>query len=148
MKLLWWTILLLLWGAAMQGAILIGTLSFSWSHAACGPWGCGPRAEDLLACHLFWIAMLCAPMYVLAHCSAELCKQAGYVLIGTGLLLVAVVVFYELFTWLPRVDSSLYVYLPQRLLYAIVTFVELPMLQFLLFGIACLMFGNRLKQHE
>ncbi len=138
MKLLRWTILLLIWGGAMQGAILVGSLSTKWSHVLCGPWGCGPRVEDLLACHLFWLAMLCAPLYLLWHCDAGLCRQAGYVLIGAGSLMLGAVVFYELFTWLPRVDSSLYIYLPQRLFYAVVTFVELPMLQFLLFGFACL----------
>ncbi len=126
----------------MQGAILIGTFSFSWSHLACGPWGCGPRAEDLLACHLFWIVLLCAPMYGLMHCSGAFCTTAGYVLTGVGGLMLCGVVIFELITWLPAVDSSLYAYLPQRLLYSVATFVELPMLQFLLFGILCLKFNR------
>jgi len=143
MKLLFWSFLLLLWGTSLQGAILIGTLSSSWTHAACGPWGCGPRAEDLLACHMFWFVFFCAPLYVFLHCQSEVCKRAGQVMTGAGSLLLAGVILYELFTWLPSVDSSMYGYLPQRLLYSIATFVELPILQLLSFGILCLIISSR-----
>ena len=51
------------YGVGAFGALQLGRLELG--HSICGPWGCGPPTEALLAMHCFWLVSLLVAAFAL-----------------------------------------------------------------------------------
>ena len=132
-----WTMLVALpiWAAALYGTLNIHTLPASWAHSICGPWGCGPPTEALVACHGFW-CVLGLPIAAIAAARLpvrQLPRLAG-LLLGLGALGIVALGAWEAVNWLPHVAEHQRGYFPQRWMFSIATRVDFPIAQMLLAG--------------
>ncbi len=129
-----WGLLIALWGGGLYGALRITELPGNWGHGICGPWGCGPRLQALVACHLFWLVLL-IPAGVVVGQALEVShvRLAGTLLVGMGALAVIAVAVYEGVTWLPATPHP--EYYGQRILFTIAMLVDVPIAQTLLLGL-------------
>jgi len=114
-----------------------------FSHAVCGPWGCGPPLQALVACHSFWGVALLLPAGVFhANASADRMRWVGRMLTLVSLAGLVGVAAWQVIDWWPAVSDWQRSYLPQRILFVLATTVEVPLLQGLLFGGALWMAGT------
>src|SRR5262249_34262953 len=96
---------LLGWGLALYSALQVGRLDLRAEHGICGPWGCGPPPEALVACHLFWLVLLFPPaLVVAARLAPRRVRTLGWALAVAASLGIAAVVVHEAETWL--LDAS------------------------------------------
>jgi len=141
---------LLLRAIGLSGGVLailqLRHLSGPWSGALCGPWGCGPTLEALLACHLAWIVLLTPGLiYVCRRCQPQTWQRVGRALLGLGglgLLFVAIQVGVDVSRSASGWENP---WLPQRFLFRLAGLVELPTVQLIVSG-AALMVGARLRR--
>jgi hypothetical protein len=126
-----------IWLAALYGALQLQRLpvgSFG-GHDVCGPWGCGPPTAVLLACHVFWVALICPPaVFAASRLPAKFVWHLGIGLVAVGLFGLVGVAVWEATTWLPQASAWQRHYIGQRYLFALVTLVEAPIAQSLLIG--------------
>jgi len=126
----------LIWGAALVGALSIADWPGNWGHGVCGLWGCGPPLQTLVACHLSWLVFLVPPALwgrVLLHARQR--AIVGWLAIGgsaVGLLGVAV---YEWMTWWIAASDWQREFFWNRVGFSIVTQIDLPFLELLVAGI-------------
>jgi len=122
-----------LWGVVLTGTFSIAGVPGQWGHDICGPWGCGPPVQALLAWHLSWIVLL-VPLSFLAGFrltpTARNRTCAGLlVLFATAMLAVAA---HECLIWYPSAGDAAQQFIVQRIGFRIVTLVEAPILELLL----------------
>jgi len=124
------------WLLAMLGVLWIAQLDLGITHTICGPWGCGPRAEALIACHGFWLMLLAPPAMFAASRTAtptiQLVAFTAIAVAAAGMLVIAV---QQAFTWLPMIRPGEPTYFVRRCLFVIVTTIELPLVQLGLLGL-------------
>ncbi len=106
-------------------------LPVAYEHLICGPWGCGPRAMDLLSYHLF---LLCITLLLCYWAAVTLPPKVVRHLGQGGLLLGAAtllgLLLYEVSTsWSAHRDHFVQLYL-----FRIATSVDLPAPAFLIGG--------------
>ncbi|GIW95485.1 MAG: hypothetical protein KatS3mg110_3526 [Pirellulaceae bacterium] len=132
------TMALLLWGAALYGALSIAKIPGDFGHALCGPWGCAPPAQALAACHLAWLIVLVPLSLLVRRC---LPGNSQWLLAGALLLAGAValslLVYRELTVWWQEVDPYTARYLPHRLLFAVLVNVDVPIVPLLISALLC-----------
>jgi hypothetical protein len=132
-----WGLASLLWLAGLEGALQLQRLpsALFGGHDICGPWGCGPPVPVLLACHGFWLVLI-GPPAVLAvqQLTNKWIWRLGIGLASAGLCGVIVVAVWEAATWLPEASAWQRQYVGQRFMFALVSFVDAPILQSLLIG--------------
>ena len=136
---------IVVWGFVFLGALSIGHVRADWGHSVCGPWGCGPPLQALVACHLSWLVVL-IPLTALIQTRVTEGYQRllGTVLITFGLAGVVGIIAYEFFTWWPSANEYHRRYLWQRLGFSIVTQIDLPVIESIVTGcLVCVHAGNR-----
>lgn len=136
-----WTLLVALpiWAAALYGTLNIHTLPASWAHSICGPWGCGPPTEALVACHGFWCVLgLPIAAIVAARLDPRQLPRLAGVLLGLGVLGIVAIGIWEGVTWLPHAAEHQRGYFLQRWMFSIATRVDFPIFQTLLAGVLVL----------
>lgn len=127
------------WGSALYSVLQIHRFSNLSRHTICGPWGCGPPLESLIACHGFWVVFLALPTAVACmRLSPPVLKRAGFAVLLLGLLGIAGIVSWQLVYWLPEVSRTQREHLLERLVFSTATLVELPAFELLLAGLSCL----------
>jgi len=135
---------LITWGACMGGALSIAAWPEHLGHGICGPWGCGPPLQALIACHLAWFVALIPPAMMLSssmRSSGRLLPTSGSLLVilaGLGLL---AVLAHQYFVWWPQATEWQHPYFWQRYGFTIATMVAVPLAQLLLIGIALMVVG-------
>jgi len=130
-----WGISLCLWGASLYGALSLRYLPGNWGHGICGPWGCGPTLQALVAYHTFWLMLLIPPAIAVACCLDQVVvRRVGLVLMLLGGGAIAAICVTQCLTWLPETRAA--EYLPQRCLFCIATAVDLPAAQLFCVGSA------------
>ena len=138
-----WVIAGLLWAAALEGVLQLRSLPTAslGGHDVCGPWGCGPPLPALLACHGFWLVLMGPPAVVAAwRLPSKWVWRLGFGLASAGLCGLVAVAAWEAATWLPQASSWQRQYIGQRYLFALITFVDAPIVQSLAIGTGlCLM---------
>ncbi len=129
-----WGILLSLWTGGLYGCLQIVHLSGNWGHWICGPWGCGPRLQALLACHGFWLMLLWPPAILLKRrLDPGTGRLTGNVLLGLGVLSLVSMTLYQAITWLPATRSA--AYFLHRVLFVIATQIEIPTVEVIVVGL-------------
>ncbi|TWU09341.1 hypothetical protein CA54_45820 [Symmachiella macrocystis] len=129
-----WGLLLLLWCGCLYGVLRVTEIPGDWGHWICGPWGCGPKLQALVACHGFWLVLLAPPTII--FCAALPTRQVrliGTLLAGWGAAAVLIVTLIQGWTWLPVALHP--IYFGQRVLFCIATTVEIPIVQFVCIGL-------------
>lgn len=130
--------ILALWAAALWGALALRHAPGDWGHSVCGPWGCGPPAQALLAIHLAWLLLLLPPSVATAA-SSRVPRPAKRLVAGclatSGVVALVGVIGYQLLVWLPQASQYARGYLFQRCLFAVVTTIDFPALQTLAIGV-------------
>lgn len=124
------------WAAALYGVLLIGRLPGQWGHAICGPWGCGPTLQALVACHGFWLVLMSPAVVAAARCCQPLTLwRVGIALVAVGIAGLAGMGIWEAANWLPQVADGRSSYLVQRYLFSLATLVEVPIVEATLAGV-------------
>lgn len=136
---------IVVWGFVFLATLSIGHVRADWGHGVCGPWGCGPPLQALMACHLSWLVVL-LPLAALiqTQITERYTRLLGTMLITFGLVCIMGIIAYELFTWWPSATEFHRRYLWQRLGFAIVTQIDLPVIESIFTGcLVCVQAGNR-----
>lgn len=126
-----------LWFAGLEGVLQLQNLppaAFS-GHDVCGPWGCGPPLPVLMACHGFWLTLI-GPAAILAvlYLPGKWVWRLGIAMNAAGLCGVAGLAVWEAAVWLPQASALQRQYLGHRYLFALVTLVDVPIIQVLVIG--------------
>jgi len=104
-------------------------------HDVCGPWGCGPPLPVLLACHGFWLVLMGPPaVFAALRLSRKWVWRLGIGLASAGLCGLIAVAAWEAATWLPQASPWQRHYIGQRCLFALITFVDAPIMQSMAIG--------------
>ena len=128
--------LLLAWVFAFRASLSIVKWHGDWGHGICGPWGCGPPLQALVGCHAAWLVFL-LPLALMATNSLTPKRR---IFVGRLVVLFAVsgligVVAYE-YSSLQRASAEWgRNYFWPRVGFAVITFVDLPLLELLLAGL-------------
>src|SRR5690606_36928829 len=131
------------WGLALWGVLKLRDVPLLAHHGVCGPWGCGPPVQTLIACHLGWLVEL-SPVAVLVpmHLSTVSRRVAGWTLIAVGLVRLAALSVYEALTWLPHAPPFMRSYYGHRCLFSVATMTDAPIVQLIILGVVFLIAGQ------
>lgn len=136
----------LLWILAAWGVLKVHELQFASSCDICGPWGCGPPVQALIAIHGGWAIFLLPAAYLASlKCSSKQLQRIGFGLILVGVIGIIGVGIYQSMTWLQVTRPSLRQYFFQRWGFSILTLTDIPILQSVLFG-TILLSASRVKK--
>ena len=126
---------IVVWGFIFLATLSIGQVRADWGHSICGPWGCGPPLPALVACHLSWLVVL-LPLTAIIQTRVDerFLRLLGALLMTFGLVGILGIIAYELFTWWPSATEFHRRYLWQRLGFAIVTQIDLPVIESIITG--------------
>ena len=120
------------WASALLGSLLVSQIPGDWGHSICGPWGCGPPTQSLVACHLSWFVVL-VPAIVLVAKFGGLTSNAwwwiGLGFFAAGLLGLVAIVVHEQITWLPSAGDYQRAYFWHRCGFVLATTVDAPITQ-------------------
>ena len=132
----------LAWGAAAFGALQFVRFEALFEGCSiCGPWGCSPPPEAMIAAHGFWLVVFLALVRVVsASPSARRLRLLGRGLTALGLLTLLGVVGWVLLTWLPG-SATRQKYVVQRTLFVFATLTDVPAVQATLAGVAMWVLG-------
>jgi len=129
---------LVVWAACILGAVSIRNIPLETKHDICGPWGCGPPTQALIACHVAWLVVLTPPVTWFAFkgkASRSLIRSVGTFLILASSLVLLAIFLDQWIGWWHQVDPWKRQYLWQRYGFWIATAVDLPIIQVLLGGV-------------
>jgi hypothetical protein len=104
-------------------------------HDVCGPWGCGPPLPVLVACHVFWLTLI-GPAAVIAtlYRPGKWVWRLRIAIGAAGLCGLAGFAVWEAASWLAQASALQRQYLGHRHLFALVTLVDVPIIQVLVIG--------------
>lgn len=134
---------IVVWGLFLTATLSVANWPGDWGHGICGPWGCGPPLQALLACHLSWLVVLLPLAGVLRlwlPCRQQ--RVLGMIVLVAGCVGMAGLVAYELGAWWPAASEWQRRFFWQRVGFVIATQVDLPLIQLILTGM-CLLTGAR-----
>ena len=137
---------LLVWGLALGACLSIANLPGNWGHWICGPWGCGPPLQALLACHLTWLTLLLPPAVVVRRSdtiATRWLRLGGLLLIVAATVAVASVIARERLDWWETASETHRDYLWQRCAFVVATTIDLPIVQGTLTGSYLLLASRR-----
>ncbi len=136
--------LLGLWGAVTWSVLRLHDAPLAREHSIRGPWGFGPTIPALLAAHGFWL-LVAIPGALLAGrwLSKGRANALGWTCLGLGALGL-IVVSLGAWTSRPEVDHpGARAYTAERILFAVATTVDVPIIPVALAGIVLLSLGRR-----
>lgn len=137
-----WASGLVAWAAVLVATLSIANLPGHWGHGICGPWGCGPPLQALVACHAAWIVVLLPPALLLRRkLSYGVLRRTGWIVFGLGAAGLIVLGLCESLFWLSHTDESQRRYLPQRVGFKLMTLVDVPLTQLVVVAVALLVRG-------
>jgi hypothetical protein len=139
-----WSLGLLAWGAAALAALAINAFPGEYSHALCGPWGCLPPLQALVAMHTFWVVLLVPPTaFALRRLSPSGLRFLGAVVAGGGVVGVAVLIVRDLVAWDPYMQEENRLYVLARAAYAVAMMTDVPLCQLTIAGLVFAVAGLR-----
>ena len=137
MRLLEYTVLPLVWGGLLLAVLSTYEAQGFAEHSVCGPWGCGPPTNTLVAIHGAWAIVLWPPLFYLPwrlHLSRKTIKIASTVLMTVGLMGMLGIATWQWTVWLPNASAWARDYIWQRCGFVIVTASDWPLLQLFFAG--------------
>lgn len=123
------------WSGLLIGSLSIVNLPGDWGHGICGPWGCGPPTQALIACHLAWLVGLALPAVFILRASRGMRLRVGLFLTFLSLAVLMSVVVYQRLSWWPVASEWQRPYFWQRCAFSIATAVDMPIAQTLVVGL-------------
>ena len=129
---------LILSGGLLYGSAAIADWEADLGHGICGPWGCGPPLQALIACHLAWLSVLGPAALALASSpkfSPQALRTIGLVLIALAVLSLIGTLAHQLLVWWPQTSEWHRPYFLHRYGFTIATTVDRPTVQVLLIGL-------------
>lgn len=139
-----WSAVLVAWGLALTATLSVANWRGDWGHGVCGPWGCGPPLQALVACHSAWIVVLFPPTLLLRRrLSPGVRWKTGWIVLAIGIVGIIALGLSESLSWLSHADVSQRRYLPQRIGFQLVTLVDVPLMQLVAVGVALLVSGRQ-----
>jgi hypothetical protein len=128
---------LLAWSGLARGVLEFRRIPGEYTHSLCGPWGCSPPLQALVAMHGFWVLATVPPaVWAIRTQSPGRLRLIGGVLVATALVGLVGVLGWESWVWTHRFSGRWGDYLPQRVAMAVATSADLPLLQVLVAGVA------------
>lgn len=131
----------LLWGGTLLGALSLHNFAALNVHSVCGPWGCGPPTNALIALHGAWSVVLWPTLAVVANrfwTSKTFVRRLGIFCVIFGVLGITSISLWQLFYWWPQQSEFTRGFLLHRCGFAIVTTTDVPVVEVLLAGIGLL----------
>lgn len=135
------------WVALVFGTLQIGNLAAFGDHTICGPWGCGPPTEALIAWNGFWLALLMpSVLFVCLRMPLrQLVRPTTWVLAILSIVAIAWM-SWQGWTWIANRPESYHQYVVQHMLFSVATLVDVPLLPCLLTAaVAAVVCGYRLR---
>jgi hypothetical protein len=134
---------LLAWGTVFIGSLSIAKLRGDWGHGVCGPWGCGPPLQALLACHVSWLVAF-VPIAVWGRSSLRSQRRVwGELLILAALLGLIGVTLHEQLVWLPAATEGQRQFFWHRVGFAVATQIDWPFVELAVAGLLLLLPESR-----
>ena len=142
--LIWrWSAALVAWGFALTATLSVANSRSDWGHSVCGPWGCGPPLQALVACHAAWIVVLVPPTLLMRRrLSPGVRWKTGWIVVAIGMVGIIGLGLSESLSWLSHADEWQRRYLPQRIGFKLVTLVDVPLMQLVVVAVALLVRGQ------
>lgn len=126
-----WVVLLYLTASLHRSSIFANT-------TICGPWGCGPTNDALVAIHMTWLVAISLPLIYLNHRHLGATQwrfTIGKTAVVAGGVLAAMIVAWQWFVWLPGADEYHRQFIWQRCGFAIATATDWPAIELLVSGL-------------
>lgn len=145
-----WTVAgaITVWGLSIFGVLQVQHFAWLSAHSVCGPWGCGPPLQALIAYHGFWLALFSLP--TAAACEffrLTIVGRIGWWLLGLGIAGLLVVGVWDavptLPHWLPRSTFLAPQHYVPRYLLSLFTLIDVPIVPMILAGSYCLVSARR-----
>ncbi|REJ94905.1 MAG: hypothetical protein DWQ34_07505 [Planctomycetota bacterium] len=132
----------------MLGVLQVHYAQTSWSHVVCGPWGCGPPAEALAACHAAWLLVL-APItgLMIGYLPSSKIRIIAVAALALGFGGVIGVGVWQYFAWWTPASERAREYVVQRYFFSLACLVDFPAVQLLISGVV-LRIGAILKSRR
>jgi hypothetical protein len=130
------------WLTAAVAALAVAAVPLDPGEALCGVWGCFPPLPALAAMHLFWCAAFGAGVHAAAGLRRGLLRPLGVALVFGAAVAGALVIGRDLTRWLEFADEHRH-YWPRRVGYTLAVNTDLPLIQALAAGVACLVLAAR-----
>ena len=131
------------WLAAAVAALSVAAIPYDFGESLCGVWGCFPPIPALAAVHLLWVVLLAAGVWAVLRWRRGLLRPVGWVLITASVATAATVLGGDVGAWVERVPAEYKVFWPKRVGYRLATLTDVPIVQALLAGVACVFLGRR-----
>ncbi|MEX2139447.1 MAG: hypothetical protein WD894_09310 [Pirellulales bacterium] len=126
---------LALWGSALYGALNLSQLHASWEHAMCGPWGCGPPTQAVVAMHTFWFVLILPVAGVLScRLSPPVLRRLGMMLTGFSVCVLVGILSWQAYAWWSPGSNGLRPHFIERVLFSVATLIDVPVVQTLFAG--------------
>lgn len=125
------------WTAAIAACLSVRSWPGNWGHWICGPWGCGPPLQALVACHSAWLVLLLPPAVVLSQHqwpSPAALRKLGTILIGVAIAVLGVIAARQRMDWWSTAQGWQQEYFWQRCGFIVATTVDMPVVQMLIAG--------------
>lgn len=120
------------WAALLYGALTLRRVPGEFSYLICGPWGCGPSLQSLVACHTFWLVLIGPPLWVVGGrwslSGLRLATAGIWFVVIAGVLVTCI---WQIVTWIPSFPGGTELAWQnywQRCLFVLATMVEVPLL--------------------
>lgn len=130
---------MVVWSGLLFGSLSVANLPGDWGHGICGPWGCGPPTQALIACHLAWLVALALPAVFILRTSRRMRLRVGLFLTVLSLAVLLSVVVYQRLSWWPVASQWQRPFFWQRCAFCIATAVDVPVAQTLAVGLVILL---------
>ena len=145
-RLLGYTVGLIAWGVTIKAALAIRDLPVpsAWQHLICGPWGCGPTITDTLAWQGAVTAMLALPCGMACwRWRPRLLERVGWGIAVPLLVLSAVWLVRDTWTWLPEFYPQRLGWLGRKYLHSLLESADFPILPLMACGLVMAWAGRR-----
>ncbi|TWU24304.1 hypothetical protein Pla52o_22310 [Novipirellula galeiformis] len=122
----------LIWYGGVLAALSVHGNVLVNDHSLCGPWGCGPTSDALLAVHLAWFAAIWPPLLYIPwrrSWDRNVTARIGLGLVSISLTMIVGVCAWQWLVWRPETSEFLRGYIWQRCGFVLANASDWPLVQ-------------------